>query len=137
MAAGIVFAGYVSDASSPQRVLTWGCGATILAGILFGPSLASGSWFVIFLGLAASLFVMGLVYGPLGSWLTALFPVRVRYTGASVAFNVGGILGGAAAPIAAQWLGDQGGTSVVGLYLALAGVVSWLGLLMVRRAIPA
>lgn len=137
MAGGIVFAGYVSDASSPQRVLTWGCGATILAGILFGPSLASGSWFLIFLGLAASLFVMGLVYGPLGSWLTGLFPVRVRYTGASVAFNVGGILGGAAAPIAAQWLGDQGGTNMVGLYLALAGVVSWLGLLMVRKVAPA
>lgn len=137
MAGGIVFAGYVSDVSSPQRVLTWGCGATILAGILFGPSLASGSWFVIFLGLAASLFVMGLVYGPLGSWLTGLFPVRVRYTGASVAFNVGGILGGAAAPIAAQWLGDRGGTNMVGLYLALAGVVSWLGLLMVRKVTPA
>ncbi len=137
MAGGIVFAGYVSDASSPQRVLTWGCGATIVAGLLFGPSLASGSWFLIFLGLAASLFVMGLVYGPLGSWLTGLFPVRVRYTGASVAFNVGGILGGAAAPIAAQWLGDRGGTNMVGLYLALAGVVSWLGLLMVRKATPA
>src|SRR3546814_5413254 len=71
------------------------CGATILMGFLFGPSLASESWPLIFLGLAAALFVMGLVYGPLGSWLTGLFPVRVRYTGASVAFNAGGILGGA------------------------------------------
>ena len=43
----------------------------------------------------------------------------------------------AAAPIAAQWLGDRGGTSVVGLYLALAGVVSWFGLLMVRKITPA
>lgn len=57
----------------------------------------------------------------------------MRYTGASVAFNVGGILGGAMAPIIAQALGDWGGTRVVGLYLALAGVVSWIGLLMVRR----
>ena len=133
MAVGIVYAGYRSDAVSAQRVLTWGCGATILIGLLFGPSLASQSWVLIFLGLAASLFVMGLVYGPLGSWLTALFPVEVRYTGASVAFNVGGILGGALAPIIAQALGDWGGTRVVGLYLALAGVVSWIGLLMVRR----
>jgi MFS family permease len=133
MAVGIIYAGYASDASSAHRVLTWGCGATVLVGFLFGPSLASGSWWLIFLGLAASLFVMGLVYGPLGAWLTALFPVEVRYTGASVAFNVGGILGGAMAPIIAQALGDWRGTEVVGLYLALAGVVSWLGLLMVRR----
>ena len=137
MAAGIVFAGYRSDASSAQRVLSRGCGATILIGFLFGPSLASGSWLVIFLGLAAALFVMGLVYGPLGSWLTELFPVHVRYTGASVAFNAGGILGGAMAPIVAQALAEWRGTPVVGLYLALAGVVSWLGLLMVRRSKPA
>ncbi|MBD3733706.1 MAG: MHS family MFS transporter [Sphingopyxis sp.] len=136
MAAGIVFAGYRSDASSAQRVLSRGCGATILIGFLFGPSLASGSWLVIFLGLAAALFVMGLVYGPLGSWLTELFPVHVRYTGASVAFNAGGILGGAMAPIVAQALAEWRGTPVVGLYLALAGLVSWLGLLMVRRPKP-
>ncbi len=133
MAAGIIFAGYASDASSAQRVLTWGCGATILIGFVFGPALASGSWLIIFVGLAAALFVMGLVYGPLGNWLTALFPVHVRYTGASVTFNAGGILGGAMAPIIAQALAERGGTETVGLYLALAGVVSWLGLLMVRR----
>jgi MFS family permease len=133
MAVGIIFAGYWSDASSAQRVLTWGCGATVLVGFLFGPSLASGNWLVIFLGLATALFVMGLVYGPLGGWLTGLFPVRVRYTGASVAFNAGGILGGAMAPIVAQALAERGGTEMVGLYLALAGIVSWLGLLMVRK----
>ncbi|MGQ3286597.1 MULTISPECIES: MFS transporter [unclassified Sphingopyxis] len=133
MAAGIIFAGYVSDASSEQRVLTWGCGATVLMGFVFGPALASGSWLLIFLGLATALFVMGLVYGPLGSWLTGLFPVHVRYTGASVAFNAGGILGGAMAPIIAQALAEWGGTATVGFYLAIAGVVSWLGLLMVRR----
>jgi MFS family permease len=134
MAVGIIFAGYVSDASSEQRVLTWGCGATVLIGFVFGPALASGSWPLIFLGLASALFVMGLVYGPLGSWLTGLFPVHVRYTGASVAFNAGGILGGAMAPIIAQALAEWGGTGTVGFYLALAGVVSWLGLLMVRRS---
>ena len=134
MAVGIIFAGYASDASSEQRVLTWGCGATVLIGFVFGPALASGSWPIIFLGLASALFVMGLVYGPLGSWLTGLFPVHVRYTGASVAFNAGGILGGAMAPIIAQALAEWGGTGMVGFYLALAGVVSWLGLLMVRRS---
>ncbi|MFN7028675.1 MAG: MFS transporter [Sphingopyxis sp.] len=132
MAVGIIFAGYASDASSAHRVLTWGCGATVLVGFLFGPALASGSWYVVGLGLATALFVMGLVYGPLGDWLTALFPVRVRYTGASVAFTAGGILGGAMAPIVAQALAERGGTEMVGLYLAIAGIVSWIGLRLVR-----
>lgn len=132
MTVGIIFAGYASDASSAHRVLTWGCGATVLVGFVFGPALASGSWFVVGLGLATALFVMGLVYGPLGGWLTGLFPVRVRYTGASVAFNAGGILGGAMAPIVAQALAEHGGTEMVGLYLAIAGIVSWIGLRLVR-----
>lgn len=137
MALGIIYAGYKSDSHSAQGVLTWGCFATVLIGVVFGPLLASGSLVLIWLGLAASLFVMGLVYGPLGVWLTELFPVHLRYTGASIAFNGGGILGGAAAPIVAQALGDWGGTEVIGLYLAMAGVVSWLGLLVMRKKMAA
>ncbi|MCC2600911.1 MFS transporter [Sphingopyxis yananensis] len=133
MAAGIIYSGYKSDATSAQKVLTWGCGATIVIGLGFGPLLASGNLWLVWMGLSASLFVMGLVYGPLSVWLTELFPVHLRYTGSSIAFNGGGILGGAAAPIIAQALGDWGGTQVIGLYLALAGVVSWLGLMVVRR----
>jgi hypothetical protein len=37
------------------------------------------------------------------------------------------------APLVAQALAERGGTAMVGLYLALAGVISWLGLLMVRK----
>src|SRR3546814_5491432 len=61
---------------------------------------------------------MGFVYGPLGAWLTALFPTQLRYTGTSIAFNAGGILGGALAPIVAQALVTGYGIASVGLYLS-------------------
>ena len=96
--------------------------------------LGSGSLLTIWAFLSLALFVMGFVYGPLGGWLPSLFPARVRYTGASVAFNVGGILGGALAPIVAQALADRGGLPWVGGYLAVAGVVSLLGLLPLKQA---
>jgi hypothetical protein len=76
--------------------------------------------------------MMGFAYGPLGAFLPGLFPARVRYTGASMAFNVGGILGGGLAPNIAQALADRGGLAPVGLYLAGAATVSFLGLLMVK-----
>src|SRR3546814_3704653 len=79
-----------------------GCIATALGGLLLGPMMGSGSLFLIFLFLALALTLMGFVYGPLGAWLPGLFPPQVRYTGASMAFNLGGILGGALAPIIAQ-----------------------------------
>ena len=91
----------------------------------------SGSLLSIFAFLSLALFLMGLVYGPLGAWLPGLFPARVRYTGASLAFNVGGILGGALAPIIAQALADRGGLWLVGLYLAGAALVSLVSLLWI------
>src|SRR3546814_18313791 len=72
---------------------------------------------------------MGFVYGPLGAWLTALFPTQLRYTGTSIAFNAGGILGGALAPIVAQALVTGYGIASVGLYLSAAAVVSLLALI--------
>src|SRR3546814_410896 len=85
MALGIVLAGWWSDYSSPRKVLIWGCIGTILVGLIFGPAMGSGSVTAIFLILSLALFAMGFVYGPLGAWLTALFPTQLRYTGTSIA----------------------------------------------------
>jgi MFS family permease len=91
--------------------------------------MGSGSLVLVFLFLSLSLLLMGFVYGPLGAWLPGLFPARVRYTGASVAFNVGGILGGALSPVIAQALSQEGGLWPVGIYLSGAALVSLLALL--------
>jgi MFS family permease len=133
MAVGIVAAGYWADASTPRRVLMSGCAMAVAAGFLLGPMLASGSLVLVWAFLSLALFVMGFVYGPLGAFLPQLFPTRVRYTGASIAFNVGGILGGGLAPAIAQALADRGGLFPVGLYLSGAALVSFLALLPLRR----
>lgn len=129
MAGGIVTAGYASDRFDPRRVLMTGCLLTMPAGLLLAPWLGSGSLWLIGLFLSLALFLMGLVYGPLGAFLPGLFPARVRYTGASLAFNVGGILGGALSPIIAQALSErEGGLWFVGLYLSSAAGVSFVAL---------
>jgi MFS family permease len=124
LAAGIVTAGYLSDAQTPRRVLMLGCALTVPAGFLLAPLFGAGSLLAIFAFLSLALFLMGFVYGPLGAFLPALFPARVRYTGASLAFNVGGILGGALAPMIAQALSDYAGLWPVGLYLSGAALTS-------------
>jgi hypothetical protein len=110
-----------------------GCALTVGAGLALAPLLGGGSLAHVFLFLALALFLMGLVYGPLGAFLPALFPARVRYTGVSIAFNVGGIIGGGLAPIVAQALAEAGGLWLVGLYLAGAGAVSFVALAALRR----
>ena len=76
---------------------------------------------------------MGFVYGPLGAFLPGLFPARVRYTGASMAFNVGGIIGGGLTPMVAQALSTQGGLVPVGIYLAVAALISLVALLPLKH----
>ncbi|WP_269713459.1 MFS transporter [Caulobacter sp. NIBR2454] len=133
MAVGIIVAGYWADARTPRKVLMTGCVLTIGAGFLLAPLMGSGSLFLIWAFLALALFLMGLVYGPLGAFLPGLFPARVRYTGASMAFNVGGIIGGGLAPMVAQALADRGGLVPVGLYLSVAALISFLALWPLRR----
>jgi MFS family permease len=135
LAAGITTAGYLSDRFNPRIVLMSGCAGTVAAGFLLAPMLGSGSLLVIFLFLSLALFLMGLAYGPLGAWLPGLFPARVRYTGASMAFNVGGIMGGGLAPILALKLADLGGLLYVGLYLGAAAMISLIALAPLRQKV--
>ena len=128
LAGGIVAAGWWSDAANPRRVLMAGCVMTIVIGALMGALMGSGSLFLIWLWLSLALLAMGFVYGPLGAYLPSLFPPRVRYTGASIAFNIGGIIGGGMAPMVAQILADRGGLFPVGFYLAAAAILSLAGL---------
>ena len=131
LAVGIIAAGTWADRASPRRVLAAGCLATIALGAALAPMLGSGSLATIWLWLTLALLAMGFVYGPLGAFLPGLFPARVRYTGASLAFNVGGILGGGLAPLVAQMLADRGGLRFVGAYLAVAAVISLCSLLAI------
>ena len=131
LAAGIVVSGYLSDRYSARSVLMTGCGLTIIVALTIEP-LLGGSGGGIILFLSSALFAMGLVYGPLGSWLPSLFPPLVRYSGASVAFNMAGILGGGLAPFLAQRLSDSYGLHAVGLYLAACAGLSLIGLIALR-----
>ncbi len=134
MALSIVIAGWWSDKSSPTRVLAWGCAGTLLMGIVFGPLIGTAALLPIFIALSLALFVMGFIYGPLGAYLPALFPTQLRYTGASFAFNLGGILGGALAPIVATWLIGMQGVALVGLYMSAAALISLAGLWWTSRS---
>jgi len=133
MAVGIVLAGWFTDKLDARRVLIWGCFGTILSGAILAPLLGSGSLWLAFVFLSVALLSMGFVYGPLGAWLPGLFPAHVRYSGASLAFNVGGVLGGALTPLVAKALADELGLVAVGAYLAAAAVISLIALMVAGR----
>lgn len=133
LAGGILVSGSLSDRFGARAVLMAGCALTIVIALSIVPLLGSGEPVRVALFLAGALFAMGLVYGPLGGWLPGLFPPLVRYSGASVAFNVAGILGGGLAPLIAQRLSDELGLQAVGWYLAGCALLSLVGLAGLRE----
>ncbi|MHB1729994.1 MAG: MFS transporter [Leptospirillum sp.] len=76
--------------------------------------------------------VTGLTYGPAGTVLAELFPTPVRYTGASLAFNLAGIVGASPAPYIATRLAATYGLASVGWYLCVTAVLTFMALLAVR-----
>ncbi|HEY4341310.1 MAG TPA: MFS transporter [Steroidobacteraceae bacterium] len=96
---------------------------------LFGAGTTLGTLSYLCLGLA----LMGVTYAPLGTALSELFPTEVRYTGASVSFNLAGIVGASLAPNIATWLASRFGLGAVGYYLSAAGAVSLVAALAIHR----
>jgi MFS family permease len=102
-------------------------------GIGFPPLLHSGA----FAG-GVTFFVLGfclagLSYGPLGAALAELFPAPVRYTGASLAFNLASILGTSLAPYTANWLATNYGLASVGYFLSAVALLSLIALRLIAN----
>jgi metabolite-proton symporter len=128
MALGIVISGRLSDHHGRRPVLMIASVLALAVGAGLAPALLSAQLLWLGVWMCFALLVMGLSFGPMGALLPELFPAGVRYTGASLAYNLGGILGASFAPWLAQQLVAAGGLPWVGAYLALAGVVSFSAL---------
>lgn len=131
-AVAILIAGAIADRTSSGKVVGASALATILVGLVFSAGLSSGSMAIAGATICGAMFVLGFNNGPLGSWLSTLFPVRLRYSGVAFAFNVGGIIGGALTPIAAQAMVAAGASAYVGLLLSLAGLLTFIGVIAAR-----
>jgi metabolite-proton symporter len=102
----------------------------ILTTVLIGlfsfvlPALMTSGETMIFLFSGLAMMLMGMTYGLIGTALAAPFPTAVRYTGASITFNLAGIFGASLAPYIATWLQANYGMTYVGFYLGIAAVIT-------------
>jgi MFS family permease len=115
-----------------RRMLTWVNVAIGLFGLVMAPMFAAGTFgaeSMMVLGMS----LVGLVYGPLGTVLSELFPTSVRYSGSSLTFNMAGIFGASLAPYAATYLATHYSLQYVGYYLSASAVLSLIGLWATRE----
>jgi MFS family permease len=130
MAAGTVASAMVSDRLGRRRTLLTGTGVAVVWGLVMFPLMETGSVLLVGVALAGALGLMGLVFGPMGAYLPELFRTQYRYSGASVAYSLGGVLGGAVPPLVATSLQASGaGVMGVGAYVSAMALLSLLCLL--------
>ena len=133
MALATPLSAWLADRFGRKPVLAVSAIAALLSGFAMEPLLTHGSSQAVGLFLALELFLMGMTFGPMGALLPEIFPTQVRYTGASAAYNLGGILGASLAPYAAQQLVEAGGLSWVGGYVSAAAAISLVAVLCMRE----
>lgn len=119
------------------RRTVYGGGAAVLglwAFVLF-PLVDTGQLELIFVGLVVAMAALGAMNGPLAAMFAEMFPAHVRYSGASLGYQIASVAGGGLAPFIMVLLLNTTGTSVsVSIYIALLAVVALVCLVFARTS---
>jgi len=127
-ALSIPCAAWIASRIGRRHMLLLATVAILIFGLLFGRLFSAGTPGVV-TTLVIGFLLMGVTYASLGTFLSELFPVEVRYTGASITFNLAGILGASLTPYLATSLAMNHGLGSVGFYLAAMTLISLIALL--------
>ncbi|MGF6881083.1 MFS family permease [Nocardia sp. GAS34] len=118
-----------SDVLGRCRLMLAGAVFSLVWSLVMFPLLNTRNPILIAVSLSGALLCMGIVWGPLGAFLPELFGTEVRYSGAGIAYNLGGVPGGGAAPLIVAQLGQTRGATAVGLFMAAMAVISLVSIL--------
>ncbi|WP_280414101.1 MFS transporter [Nocardia carnea] len=126
-------AGWVCDLIGRRTtyIIGW-CVQGVFVLTLF-PLVNTGNVLLLGAGLVLLTLGLGFTYGAQSVWYTELFPASVRFSGVSISYALGSILGGAFAPTIAQWIQQSTGSSTnVAYYLLGMTALGLVGTLLLR-----
>ena len=122
-----------SDRHGRRGIFMLGAVLTGVWGFALFPLVDTGNFWLIVLGITGGLVFLGLMYGPQAAFFTELFSTEVRYSGASLGYQIGAILGGAFAPTIATILWTEYDIVWVSAYIALASVLALISVMMLTE----
>ena len=93
----------------------------------------TGNIYLYFVALLVMTVGLGLSYGPQAALYAEMFPADIRYSGVSIGYAIGAILGGAFAPMIAELVfGKTGQIWTVGLYIVVVCIISLVAVSLVK-----
>ncbi len=117
--------GRLSDSIGRRTVFVGGCVFVAVYGFVFFPLLSGGEPAVLLAYVGGIALSQACVYGVQSTWFAEIFGTRVRYTGASLPYQVAGILTSAPTPLIAAYLFAQYHTTVpISAYIAVTALLS-------------
>ncbi|MAA76215.1 MAG: MFS transporter [Salinisphaeraceae bacterium] len=119
----LIFAA-LSDRLGRRRVYVAGAIGGLLAAFPIFMLIDTREPVLMFVGLFILAVPLAAMYSPIAAMLSELFPTRLRYTGNSLAYQVGTLAGGAFVPVIATTLYQVFGTSMA----VSAYIFVWIGL---------
>ncbi|MGU3576164.1 MFS transporter [Brucellaceae bacterium C25G] len=136
MGISTLYFGALSDRFGRSQVIIVSAIAAGIWGMCFFPLLDTQNLVVIGVAMSVTLAIMGGVFGPMGAYLPELFAPRIRYTGAALAYSMGGIFGGAFSPIIAAKITSHYGSDAIGWYIALMAMLSIIAVSLLYNRRP-
>ncbi len=115
-----------SDRNGRRGIYMLGAVLTGVWAFALFPLIDTGDFWLIVLAVSGGLCFLGMMYGPQAAFYTELFSTEVRYSGASLGYQIGAILGGAFAPTIATILWSEYSVVWVSVYIALASLIALL-----------
>ena len=117
--------GSLSDRFARRPVYLAGAIGAAVWVFVFFTLLDTGQFWLIVLATVIALVFHAAMYGPQAAFISEMFPTKVRYTGASMGYQLAGIIGGALAPIISVALLDRFDTSIaVSVYAVIMLLVT-------------
>jgi len=131
--AGMAYSAWRSDLVGRRNIYLKSSTALVAAAALFFPLMDTAVLPVMLLAMIMLGFTLGCCAGPQSALFAELFPTEIRYSGASLGYQVGAILGGGLAPMIATSLFAATGTSMaITGYFVLIALVSLTSVLLLR-----
>ncbi|MDH6676652.1 MFS family permease [Rhodococcus sp. LBL1] len=135
----IPFFASLSDRFGRRRVMLVGAGISVALVFPMFALFNSGSYWLVALGfLVGNPIIQASMYGPIGAFLAEKFETRDRYTGVSLTFQLGSVLGAGTAPLLANWLyrlDNGGGTDNIAWYFVALIAVSALAVFLSKETL--
>jgi MFS family permease len=97
------------------------------------PLVDTGNFWLIVLALTFGLIFLAMMYGPQAAFFTELFSTEVRYSGATLGYQFGAIIGGAFAPTIAVKLWSDFDIFWVSVYIAFASMLTLISVMLLTE----